>query len=381
MGEPAEIDSERTWADQRSAFDELREQCPVARGNGRLMLLRHADVIAAAKDPEVFSSKVSRRRVIPNGLDGEEHTAYRAIVDKYFSAERVAHEELQCRESAATILERLPRGQMVRTITDIGTPYAVRTMSTWLGWPAEVQSDLVEWMARNHAATRSGDRQQMAAVAEEFDLLIHSLLGPRRDGPATDVTAELMREEVDGRRLTDAEVVSILRNFTAGDLGSMATSAGVVVHYLAANPHIQRQLRDQVRTASSAVLEDAVNEILRIDDPFVSNRRRTTQEVEVGGTVVAPGSEVLLNWTAANRDPRVFPDPDSYDPVANAPANLVFGTGPHVCPARGLTLMELRVLTEELLTRTSWIELDQHEPAVRETPPVGGWARVPVVLS
>src|SRR5699024_5405429 len=140
----------------------------------------------------------------------------------------------------------------------------------------------------------------------------------------------------------------------------------VIVHYLASYPEIQRWLRAQLATATSAGMEDAVNEILRIDDPFVSNRRLVTAGVDIGGTTPPAGTRVLLNWTAANRDPRVFDDPDEYDPAGHAEANLVFGVGPHVCPARGLTLMELRVLTEELLTGTSWIELDQHEPAVRE---------------
>src|SRR5699024_9287748 len=138
-----------------------------------------------------------------------------------------------CRATAQGIVQGLPRGEMVRTITDIGVPYAVRTMSTWLGWPAQIEDDLVAWMARNHAATRSGDRARTAQVAQEFDALIHSLLQPRREDPAVDVTGALMREQVSGRPLTDEEVVSILRNFTAGDLGSMATSAGVIVHYLA----------------------------------------------------------------------------------------------------------------------------------------------------
>lgn len=380
MGDPVEIHSEGVWADQRITFDQWREQCPVARANGDTMILRHAEVVAAATDPGTFSSAVSARRVIPNGLNGAEHAAYRAIVDKYLTPQRVAEQEPQCRVVARSILQGLPRGEMVKTITTIGVPYAVRTMSAWLGWPAEIEGTLVSWMARNHAATRSGDRSRTAAVAREFDELIRSLLEPRREGAATDVTGSLMREQVSGRTLTDEEVVSILRNFTAGDLGSLATSAGVIVHYLASYPEIQRWLRAQLATATSAGMEDAVNEILRIDDPFVSNSRLVTAGVDIGDTTLPAGTRVLLNWTAANRDPRVFDDPDEYDPAGHAEANLVFGVGPHVCPARGLTLMELRVLTEELLTGTSWIELDQHEPAVREIPPVGGWARVPVVL-
>src|SRR5699024_8093562 len=144
-------------------------------------------------------------------------------------------------------------------------------------WPATMEADLVQWMADNHAATRLGDRSRTAAVAERFDAMIHALLEVRREGPATDVTGELMREQVSGRTLVDAEVVSILRNFTAGDLGSLATSAGVIVHYLARHPEIQRWLREQMPAATQAEVEDALNEILRIDDPFVSNRRRVTR--------------------------------------------------------------------------------------------------------
>jgi cytochrome P450 len=143
---------------------------------------------------------------------------------------------------------------------------------------------------------------------------------------------------------------------------------------------IQREVRAQVEAGDRGALEAAVEEILRIDDPFVANRRVTTREVELGGETIPEGARVLLNWTAANRDPLVFGDPDEYDPAGHAAANLVFGVGPHVCPGRDLTLMELRVVVEELLARTSWIEPAPDRPAVRETPPVGGWARVPVVL-
>ncbi len=143
---------------------------------------------------------------------------------------------------------------------------------------------------------------------------------------------------------------------------------------------MQQQVRALARARDTASLEAAVEEILRIDDPFVSNRRTATRDVNLGGEHIPAGAVVLLNWTAANRDPLVFGDPDRYDPEGHAPENLVFGIGPHECPGRSLTLMELRVITEELLGRTAWIELALDRPAVRETPPVGGWARVPVVL-
>lgn len=381
MGDQCDMTSTQVWEDQRAAYDAMRSRCPVAH-DGTWMVLGHAEVVAAATDPATFSSAVSDRRAIPNSLDGADHATFRRIVDRYLTPERVAREETQCRRHAAAIIDALPRGTTVKTVAELGVPFAVRTQSAWLGWPGDLEAELVGWMADNHAATRSGDGSRTAAVAQRFDDLIHALLEARRHAdPGTDVTAELMHETVEGRFLTDEELVSILRNWTAGDLGSLATSVGVIVHFLASNPDHQEHLRSLAALTESAMeLDAAIEEILRIDDPFVSNRRRTTREVELGGERIPAGARVLLNWTAANRDPHVFADPDAFDPSANAADNLVFGIGPHVCPGRALTLMELRVVTEELLRRTHRIELSTERPAVRETPPVGGWARVPVVL-
>lgn len=380
MGQPVETDDGRSGEDQRAKYDALRVKCPVAREGDDWMVLRHAEVVAVATDPETFSSSVTARRAIPNSLDGAEHAAYRAVVDRYLTPERVARTEPGARAVAEAIVDELPRGTTVKTLADIGVPYAVRAQSAWLGWPPELEEPLVGWMQENQAATRSGDRDRTAAVADEFDRMVHALLEPRRNAPVTDVTGELMRETVHGRPLTDDEIVSILRNWTAGDLGSLATSVGVIVHFLAADPEVQREARAVVAAGDVAVVEAAVEEVLRIDDPFVSNRRRATRAVELGGERIAEGERVYVNWTAANRDPHVFGDPDRFDPQGNTAANLVFGIGPHVCPGRALTLMELRVITEELLRGTSWIEPATDRPAVRETPPVGGWARVPVVL-
>jgi cytochrome P450 len=129
MGDPIEADSGHSWEDQRSTYDALRGRCAVAREDGTWAVLRHAEVVAAATDAEVFSSRVTTRRVIPNSLDGTDHAAYRAVVDRYLTDQRVAREEFQCRAHATAIVDALPRGVTVKAIADIGTPYAVRSQS------------------------------------------------------------------------------------------------------------------------------------------------------------------------------------------------------------------------------------------------------------
>ncbi|SNU01318.1 Cytochrome P450 [Ruaniaceae bacterium KH17] len=370
-----------TYPDLRVQLDAQRAECPVVRhADGSVMLLNHFDVASAALDPETFSSAVSAHRALPNSLDGAEHRAYRDLIDTYLTDDEVAAQEPQARDHATAIVAALPRGVTVRTVLDIGTPFAVRTQSTWLGWPREIEDELVQWVADNHAATRSGDRARMAAVAERFDAIIRSLLEPRRSGEIDDVTSRLMRDTVDGRPLEDAEIVSILRNWTAGDLGSLAASVGVIVHHLATDVALQSHLRGLVAAGRTQDFEDAIEEILRIDDPFVSNRRITTRDTEVRGESIAVGTRVILNWTAANRDPEVFEEPDSFNPAEHAAANLVFGIGPHVCPGRALTLMELRVIIWALLEGTTAIGMSHERGPVRELAPGSGWARVPIVL-
>jgi cytochrome P450 len=107
----------------------------------------------------------------------------------------------------------------------------------------------------------------------------------------------------------------------------------------------------------------------------------TTREVDIGGRAIPHGGRVLLNWTAANRDPAVFGAPDAYRPEQNAKHNLVYGIGPHACPGRALATHELREALTAVLRATSAVQLSPDQVATRETLPLGGYASVPVVLT
>ncbi len=362
--------------DPREAYDAMRAE-PLARdASGRPVLCRHADVVAAATDPVTYSSAVSRFLQVPNGLDGEAHRAARALLDPFFAPERMAALEPVVTQVAEQVVSDLPLDLPWDAVTEVGARFAVRAQSVWLGWPADLEPTLLSWMEDNHAATRSGNLSRTAAVAEHFNSIIRSLLAVRRGPDAPDdLTAELIRlRDADGDPLPDEMLVSVLRNWTGGDLGSLALCTGVVARWLAVNPRHQHPLRE----APDSQLDAAIDEILRIDDPFVFNRRVTTTATTVGGQPIGAGERVVLNWTAANRDPAVFGDPDAFDPAANAAANLVYGTGPHVCPGRPLATLELRVLIRALLRRGRLEPGPQ--PPERERPPVGGFRRVPVIL-
>src|SRR5699024_8683649 len=258
---------------------EMRSQCPVARGpSGAWTLFTHADVTAAAVDHQTFSNAVSAHLQVPNGLDEAVHTAFRAVVDRYFTRERMRALEPAMERVADDLVSRLEVPGSIDAV-EIGSRFAVRAQSMWLGWPAALEEELLEWIGDNHAATRSRDRTRTAAVAQPFDETIRSLTDSRRqagdcapadvrtdparsrrhagDAAPDDVTTELVRDRVDGRPLTDDEIVSILRNWTGGDLGSIALCTGVILNYLAKHSHVQDRLRSGVSTREfDAILDE-----------------------------------------------------------------------------------------------------------------------------
>jgi hypothetical protein len=315
--------------------------------------------------------------MVPNSLDPPEHTAIRAVIDPFFTPERMGTLEPRIRRIAQEVVSALPRGATVDAVTEFGYPFAVRAQADWLGWQG-TEDELLAWMAENHTATRSADRSRTASVAAAFDeIVLPQVLRRRQMGTFApkDPTTDLLNVALNGELLCDADIVSILRNWTAGDLGSIAAALGVVVHFLATHLDMQEALR-----ARPDHLAAAIDEILRIDDPFLVNRRVTTVATQIAGFVLQPGTRIYLNWASANRDETVFGDPDAYQPEEHAPHNLVYGTGIHACPGRPLATLELVVVIQTLLSVTARIELATDAEPARDTYPLGGWRQVPVQL-
>lgn len=370
------IDAPLAGSEPRAYGDALLERgAKLARDGEEIVVTGNALARDVAEDPQRFSSGVSRFLQLPNGLDGEEHTKVRSLIDAYLAPDQVDHIQPEFRRIARELAADAAARGTVDSVNDLGAQYAVQAMTTWLGWPAELDDTLVAWVADNNAATRSGELARTAEVAERFDAIIRSVVEPLQEHPDDSVTSRLVHDDSLGRRLEFDEVVSVLRNWTAGDLSSMAYCIGVVLDALIEHPELQDRLRQGVSRREFGAIAD---EILRADSPFVSNRRVTTCPVQLDGVDLPEGQRVRIHWTAANRDPDAFADADGFDPDANASGNLVWGAGPHACPGRALSIVELQALTEELLAVA---ELSRAGEGERETHPVGGWASLPVRLT
>lgn len=375
-GNPA---SEDVLCDQRTAFDKMRDCCPVAKsGESKWTLFRHEDISRVLGDHHTFSNVVSKHLNIPDGMDPPAHTEYRRIIEPYFNSERMQIFEPECRRIAIELVQSVIDDRSVEFISMFAELFAVRIQCAFLGWPLDMREPLLQWSKKNRTAIRLKDRAAMRDIAREFSDYIKALLLDRRTSGATgstDVTAGLMHDRVWGRVLTDDEIVGILRNWTAGEIGTIAASIGILAHFLADHPDIQTQLRDEPSEQPAAI-----EEILRLHGPLLSNRRVTTCPVEIGGQNISTGDEIILNWVSANRDEHVFVDAHSFHHDRNQSQNLLYGLGIHVCPGAPLARLELRVVLEELLRLTDSITFNPDTAPTHAVSPTCGYETLPLIF-
>lgn len=371
--------SDNVQRDQIAAYDSMRQRHSVAFSDYlQWSLFRHNDILRVLHDHETFSNAASRHLSVPNAMDPPEHTHFRRLIEPYFGTKAMAIFSPICRNIAEKIVARLPWQGEVEAMSEVGQPFALEIQCAFMGWPANLHQPLREWVNRQQTATLEGDRKALGELALEFDGVIRDLLASRREAGSNapdDVTTQIMRERVEGQALTDEQIVSILRNWTVGELGTISASIGILMHFLAEHRDIQAQLRD-----NPELLPAAIDEILRLDAPLITNRRVTTCPVEIGGRHINKGERLTLLWASANRDEAVFEDADTFRLDRNPDDNLLYGSGIHVCPGAPLARMELQYFMEALLANTSLIKPLDIQPAVRARYPAGGYERVPLYV-
>jgi cytochrome P450 len=362
--------------DQRRAYDEMRERCPVAHSEFMgWSLFRHEDIATVLADPETYSN-VSRFLAIPNGMDPPVHGRYREVLAAYFDQEQMARLEPRAREIAANLLGPMLSGGEAEFIDAFATPFALKTLCALLGWPEQQWECLEGWTHGTQQAAFSRDQAASAALASLFSEHVKANLNMHRASPddVADATDALLRTYIDGERFDDDQIVSILRNWTAGQ-GTVAAGLGILVLHLAQELELQDRLR-----IDPSLIPAAIEEILRVDDPLVGNRRTTTREVEIRGQTIPKGENLTLMWIAANRDPRAFDDPNTVKIERSTGASLVWGQGIHLCQGAPLARLEMRVALEELLSRTKCFESVGDAPR-RAVYPSNGFAALRLRVS
>lgn len=202
---------------QREAYDKMRHRCPVAYSQFLgWSLFRHDDIAVVLADPELYSN-TSQFLAIPNGMNPPIHHQYRETLDALFNGTQLNRLEPLAREVANSLIEPLINAGEIDFVENFCSPFAMRTLCISLGWPEQQWQVLSAWA--HDSQLDAFDRVPGAGkdLAEFFSNHVKANLKLLRNSPnhAT-VTAALLTAEVHGVRLDDEQIVSILRNWTAG---------------------------------------------------------------------------------------------------------------------------------------------------------------------
>jgi len=175
-----------------------------------------------------------------------------------------------------------------------------------------------------------------------------------KQNPKDNFTGILVAQAADTDSImTDQRAVAILLQLLIAGSDSSASSMGNAIRTLAKSPELEAELRDD-----PSKINNFIEEVFRTESAFQGHFRVTTQDVEMHGVTIPKSSRVFLMWASANRDERFWDNPAVFDMNRKkVKKHLTFGHGAHACIGRELARMEIRIVIEQLLTRTSRIEI------------------------
>jgi len=373
-------------------YARLRAEAPVARNDtlGLWMVSRHADVVAVSRDPETYCSskgimtfEIGSDYATPPTMmhtDPPDHTRYRALVQPGFRPSYMRALEDGIRARARTLVDRIEPGVPVDVVADLAVALPLQVISDLLGVPEEEWPRFFRWSeAVIPGATDWPEEERNRLSAEMVGYLLEAA-ADRRVAPRDDIISELGAAEVDGDRLTDAELgMFLVQLLVAGNETTRNMMSGGLVGF-SETPGSWEALAGRAANGANRALPLAVEEMLRWTTPVVAFMRTTTREVELAGRTLGAGDPVLMLYASANRDESVFgPTAAVFDAARDPNPHVAFGFGAHFCIGAVLARVEGRILLEELLARFGTIE-PAGEVVRAASPVIAGVKSAPVVF-
>jgi cytochrome P450 len=380
--------------DPYPTYARLRAEAPVYRNEaaGFWALSRHADVVEAFRDNERFSSahgvSLDPAASGPNAhrtmsflaMDPPMHGRMRGLVSRGFTPRRVAELEPRIRELTRQHLAVALEQGTFDFIGDLAGKLPMDVISELIGVPV-ADRDEVRRLSDLLVHREEGvDDVPPAGVEAAFSLITYyaDMLAQRRARRTDDLTSALLDAEVDGDRLTDDEIMGFLFLMVVAGNETTTKLLGNAWYWAGRNPE-QRA----IALSGKARAPSWVEETLRYDTSTQMLARTTTAPVELHGTTIDAGERVVLLVGSANRDERVFPDPDRYDldrPERQLQDIASFGFGRHFCLGASLARLEARVCLEELVARVADFEVDDAGSRRVHSVNVRGFAALPTTV-
>lgn len=330
--------------DLYSVYDWMRREHPLHHDAERDVwaVSRFADVEAVLLDWENFSSRTPSVPEPAGHLavqDPPRHTQLRRLISRVFTPRQLAHLGTVAGEISDQLGAEAARARNFDLVSGFAEQLPGRVFAHMMGIPdakvGEFQrllSDYVDAIAAAGPGQRPDDRAQ-----QQVHQAISELVAERRARPREDLLTQLVEAEIDGERLTDAEVLGFCFNLI---LAANETTANLLANGVATlYQHPDQLARLQERPE---LLPATIDEVLRYESPVQSLHRTVVRDVEVAGGRLPEGAHLMVLYGSANRDPEVFPNADMFDIERASQPHLAFGRGIHFCLGSNLARMEAR---------------------------------------
>jgi cytochrome P450 len=366
------------------------EGFPFPPGSGYFAVTRHEDAWTVSRNPQLFcSGQGSNIGDLPQemneffgsmiNMDDPKHFRLRSIVSKGFTPKEVARVEGFVTEKARKIVDRLLSefpDKSCDFVENVAAALPLEVICDMMGIPAADCAKVFHWTNTILGAGDpdfGGNYEILMTAALEMFQYAQDLGDSRRAHPTDDITSVMMNAEVDGEQLSSQEFGSF---FILLVVAGNETTRNAISHGMLALTEFPEQralwfgdFETHTRTA--------VEEIVRYSSPVIHFRRTVTADTELAGQSLTAGDKVVMFYGAANRDERVFDDPENFDVTRPLqPQQVGFGAGgPHFCLGANLARREIAVMFDELRRRLPSLRITG-EPAYLQSNFINGIKRL-----
>jgi cytochrome P450 len=375
-----------TQEDWFPTYRRLRDEQPVYRMPGTnihvvtryddvLYVLRHQELFptgsgstrtAAAR--EVYETK-GWARITPLSTNPPDHRNYRELVDGFFDAKGSLHWQPIIEATIADLLDEMQADGSADYVEAFALPLPVRVITRVLGFPATDIPQLKAWSSAwvlPFSGPLTPDQEVwVAEQVVEFQHYIHHHIEAKRAEPGDDVLSSLVDARFGGDRpLSDHEIITIIDHLYIGGNETTTFALTSALWLLLREPGLYERVR-----ADRSLVEPFIEEALRMESPTQGLYRTVAVDTAIGGVPVPAGATLHIRYGAANRDERMFPDPDTVHlDRANVRRHMAFSLGEHHCPGSGLSRLEQQLALNAVLDRLPDLRLAEGRNDFRHLP-------------